>query len=176
MIDTEENIKRLYPIIRSRISSDKALTLLHIGALRTIITTGIDALVLAIGTEKTGQEFFHHAPPTPEEVENAINVVEEEVIRAYKMTGKRSILCTTDNSIREIAQLAGVLEQPEMLLSREAMESLFNRLAALSMGRPTAKDDLRVDASFSATILILREIMFHLGFKFINVIQIAEQN
>jgi hypothetical protein len=44
------------------------------------------------------------------------------------------------------------------------------------MGRPTAKDDLRVDASFSATILILREIMFHLGFKFINVMQIAEQN
>ena len=30
MIDTEENIKRLYPIIRSSISSDKALTLLHI--------------------------------------------------------------------------------------------------------------------------------------------------
>ena len=63
-----------------------------------------------------------------------------------------------------------------MLLSREAMESLFNRLAALSMGRPTAKDDLRVDASFSAMILILREIMFHLGFKFINVMQIAAQN
>jgi exopolyphosphatase/pppGpp-phosphohydrolase len=176
MIDTEENIKRLYLIIKSRISSDKALTLLHIGALRTIITTGTDVLVLAIGTEKTGQEFFHHAPPTPEEVENAINVVEDEVARAYKLTGKGSILCTTDTSIREIVHLASVPDQTEMLLSREAMESLFTRLAALSMGRPTAKDDLRVDASFSATLLILREVMFHLGFTFINVMQIAAQN
>jgi hypothetical protein len=72
--------------------------------------------------------------------------------------------------------LASVPDQTEMLLSREAMESLFTRLAALSMGRPTAKDDLRVDASFSATLLILREVMFHLGFTFINVMQIAAQN
>ena len=63
-----------------------------------------------------------------------------------------------------------------MLLSREAMESLFTCLTALSMGRSTVKDDLRVDASFSATLLILREVMFHLGLTFINVIQIAGQN
>jgi exopolyphosphatase/pppGpp-phosphohydrolase len=162
--------------MRSRISSDKALTLLHIDALQTIIATGTDVLVLPIGTGKTAPEFFHHAPPTPEEVENAINVVEDEVTRAYQMICKGSILCTTDNSIREIVHLTSVPDKTEMLLSREAMESLFTRLAALSMGRPTAKDDLRVNASFSATILVLREVMFHLGFKFINVIQIAEQN
>jgi len=108
-------------------------------------------------------------PPTPVEVENAINAIEDEVVRAHKITGTGSILYTRDNSIREIALLAGVPDQPEMSLSREAMESLFSRFAALSMGRPASKDNLRVDASFSAALLILREFMHHLGFAFINV-------
>ncbi len=173
MSNDEKDIRHHYSMLRPGFSPDKALTLLHIGADRTTIATGTDVLVLTIGTEKTGREFFHHAPPTPEEVENAINVVEDEVTRAHTMTGSASILCTTDESIREIARLAGLPDQPEILLSRDTMESLFTRLAALSMGRPAVKDNLRVDASFSATLLILREVMFHLGFTFINAMQVA---
>lgn len=64
----EEDLRHYYSIIRSRISSDKALTLLHIGAHQTIIWTETDkeavaVLVLTIGSEKTGSELFHHAPP-----------------------------------------------------------------------------------------------------------------
>ena len=179
MIDTEEDIRRCYSVLRSRLSLDKPLTLLHIGADRTVIATASNVLVLPIWTEKTGMESFHHAPPTPAEIENAINVVEDEVTRAHKMTGTGSILCTTDDSIREIAHLAGVPDQPEMRLNRDAMESLFTRLAALSTGRPAAKDNLRVDSSFSAALLILREFMFHLGFTFINITsgdKITQQN
>ena len=168
---SEADVKHQYSIIRPRIPSDKALTVLHIGRDRTIIATATDVLALSIGMEKTGREFFHHAPPTPEEVENAINVVEDEIERAHKSTGQGSILCTTDNSVREISHLASVPDQPEMTLSREALELLFTRLAALSMGRPAVKDNLRVDASFSAALLILREVMFHLGFTSINVLQ-----
>ena len=170
----EEDIRRLYSAIRARIASDRALTALHIGADQTIVATGTDnkiaaVLVLPIGSEKTGLEFFHHAPPTPEEVEHAINVVEDEMSRANRMTAAESLLYTADNSIREIAHLADVPDRPEIVLNRDAVETLFSRLATLSMGYPAAKDDLRADASFSATLLILREFMHHLGFTSINV-------
>jgi hypothetical protein len=46
----------------------------------------------------------------------------------------------------------------------EAVERLFDLLAALSLGRPASSAGIPADGVFAARLLILRELMHHLGF------------
>lgn len=62
---------------------------------------------------------------------------------------RNSSLYTTREPVREIALVAGLPEQPKLLLSRDTVERTFERLAA--------------------TVLILREFMHHLQFLTITV-------
>jgi exopolyphosphatase/pppGpp-phosphohydrolase len=171
---TESEIKEIFIKIKQENAADKNIALLHTGKEQTYIITedkenNIIFLKLDIGTEKTGFTYFHHSPPTPDEVENAINVVEDELTKIFSRITKQSVLYTKDEQVKEIAILAGVKNHDEMILSRNDMESLFSRLAALSMGRSVKTDIIPVDSSFSAGLLILREIMHHLGYEFINI-------
>lgn len=102
-------------------------------------------------------------------MENAINLVEDELFRIRHSIVKGSTLSTTDASVRSIATIAGVPDQPYMLLTRDLVEQIFNRLAAIVQGRPASQDSIPTTAKFSATLLILREFMHHLDFASIEV-------
>lgn len=150
------------------------LTVLHIGAEQTTVlcrqgSTMATPLVLNVGAQKTARLFFKHAPPTPYELENAIAAVEDEVMRVQAQIVPDSCLVTSDAAIREIARLAGMTSTTPRLLARDDMEQVFQRLAELSLGRPTSQDDMPTDAAFAATLLILREFMQHLHFTSITV-------
>jgi len=139
-----------------------------------MIATGRDSnpeatLTLAIGVRKTAADHFNHNPPTPGELENALLTVEDEVIRARTLNTGGSALFTTDAAIREIALLAGVPDRPELILSLEAMERIFGRLAAVTLGRPASQEGIPAGAAFAATLLILREFMHHLKFSSITI-------
>ena len=43
------------------------------------------------------------------------------------------------------------------------LEQLFQRLAAIALGRPAASEGLPADPHFFAAALLLRELMHHLG-------------
>lgn len=149
-------------------------TTLHIGSDVTRVTrTGgsqpDDTLVLRMGSERTATDFFRHTPPTPMEMENAIMEVEDEVIRAGKRLWKDSLLCTQDVGIREIAQLAGLPESARMVLQVDAVERLFDLLAAWVQGRPASSAGIPQDSGFAARLLILREFMHHLQFASITI-------
>lgn len=170
-----DGIKQLafdtYRLIRQNRSLGHAVTILHVGDDYSFIAQGTDDLkpdnlwVFDIGTEKTAREFFKHNPPTPVEVENAIQVVEDEVMPLHKLLVLGSDLYTTDAGIREIAQLTVYREGEQgILLARADMENVFNRLAAIISCRPASQDILSVTNSYAATLLILREVMHHLGF------------
>ncbi|WP_295953841.1 hypothetical protein [Rhodoferax sp.] len=142
------------------------IAVLHIGADRTAIAVGSGpqadaALELAIGTHKTAVDWFHHNPPTPGELENAIQWVEDEVTRARGLVAGYPALWTADPWVQEMAQIAGVTGTA---LSIEAVERLFDLLAALSQGRPAASAGIPNTPAFAATLLVLREFMHHLGF------------
>ncbi|BDT66642.1 hypothetical protein os1_08050 [Comamonadaceae bacterium OS-1] len=146
------------------------IAVLHIGADQTGIAVGSGphadaALVLAIGTRKTAADWFRHRPPTPADLENAIQWVEDEVTRARALVAEHSVLWTTDSWAPEMAQLAGVTGTA---LSIEAVEGLFDLLAALSQGRPAASAGIPDTPAFAATLLVLREFMHHLGFTEIH--------
>jgi hypothetical protein len=113
-------------------------------------------------------------------MEHAIMTVEDEVIRVRHLTADYPSLYTTDAGVREIAVLAGVAggadvgvhagaDAPVMTLTLDAMESCFDRLAALVQGRPPTQDSLPPTAAFAARLLILREFMHHLKFASITV-------
>jgi exopolyphosphatase/pppGpp-phosphohydrolase len=152
------------------------MTLLHIGAEQTVVTAGRQPdpaakLVLALGSQKTARDYFKHAPPHPLEVENAIAAVEDEVTRAKSMIPPGSGLFTVDASVREIALYSGVVDAASMRLPIDAVERAFDRLAAVSLGRPAAHEGLPENAEFAATLLILREFMHHLQFAQITILE-----
>ena len=143
---------------------------LHIGAthteVRAVSTSALSDtpthLVLAIGSQHIVQHFFHHQPPTALEVENAIQTVEDEVVRARALVPAGTEIFCADAGVHAIAAAAGVTEVGVQTLSLEQVERTFNRWVALVEGRPQSQDTLPTDPAFAATLLILREFMHHL--------------
>lgn len=148
-------------------------TTLHIGEEQTVVTSRSgnelgSPITLPMGSVKTAKR-FKHDPPTEAEMENAIMLVEDELFRIRHSIMNGSALSTTDVSVRDIARMAGVPEQPNLTLTRELVEETFNRLSAIVQGRPMTQDSIPTNAQFSATLLILREFMHHLNFVSIEV-------
>ena len=174
--EIRRRVEKLYTSCREKTVGMFPVTILHIHADFTLIASGQKATpenmwLLEIGSEKTSQEFFRHNPPTPGEVEKAIQTVEDEVMMLSKLLPSGSALYTTDTAIRHIAlQKDNAENTPEIVLSRPDMEQIFGRLAAIISGRPASSDSLPTDNAFATTLLILREVMFHLKFTEIKII------
>lgn len=149
---------------------------LHMGAEHTLIAAGQDpaepaiVLTLALGHDKTAREFFRGAVPTPLELETAIAAVEDEVHAAHRRYRERlpegppTTPLSADPGLHEAATLAGMAPGPWRVLPLDAVERLFNRLAAVSEGRPAAHEGLPESPAFAARLLVLRELMHHMPF------------
>jgi exopolyphosphatase/pppGpp-phosphohydrolase len=150
-------------------------TWLHIGETETAITTKIpnipgSTLLMPVGTLKTGHEYFKHDPPTALEIEHAIEAVEDALAGISDSVEVGSLLYTSDPTIRQIAHVAGIGHRQQAELSRELVERTFDRLVALTAGRPITQDAIPTDPEFTAGLLILREFMQHLQFTSIMVL------
>lgn len=172
----QADIRARFRHLRAGAGLQGAVTVLHIGAEHTAVATGpgdeaTAVLVLDIGAQKTARQFFKRSPPTPLEMENAIATVEDEVIRAVPMLAPGSALLCADAVVREMALLAGVAPGESMAMPLDAMERVFERLAAVAEGRPVAREGLPQGADFAAALLILREFMHHLRFGSITVLR-----
>ncbi|MBK5143551.1 hypothetical protein I2494_07435 [Budviciaceae bacterium BWR-B9] len=173
---SEAEIQQQYAVLQTRMQNDAPLTLLHIGSQNTLVISGvkhqpISVQLLHIGSDKTAADYFHHQPPTPDEMENAIMAVEDEVIRIRASIPDGAQLCTTDLSIRDMALIAGLAEQAELSMSLDTMERTFDRLASVMLGRPAASEGIPEENSFAARLLILREFMHHLAFPSIAIMK-----
>ncbi len=176
----EAEVRLRYAAIQGLVANTGSTTLLHIGAENTGIAIGYGAkmqaqLVLAIGSSTTARAHFTHRPPTPLEFENAIASVEDELMRARQFVPEGSTLCTTDQTLREIAMLAGADPEPVVRLPLESLERVFNRLTAIAEGRPASQDTLPADNEFAATLLIVREFMHHLRFPSLVIADVKVQ-
>jgi exopolyphosphatase/pppGpp-phosphohydrolase len=170
----QTEIYHRYRAIRRSLPAGTPITVLHIGEQETAVATGVGAepqtaLTLAIGSQKSANQFFHHTPPTPGEIEKAIMQIEDEITRAREMIAGYSILVTSDASIREIAHIASGLVDSAVQLPIEAVEQVFSLLASYSLGRPASIAGIPANPEFAATLLILREFMHHLKFSSISV-------
>lgn len=169
------SILQRYRASRVRLAWGTPRAVVHIGAEQTTVAAGTGdepetVATLGIGWRKTATEYFRHEPPTPGEMEQAIKAVEDELMRVRPAIPPGSTLLTTDASVTRIAQAAGLRDPVESSLSLEAVEHTFDRLAAVTLGRPASIEGLPAGAGFAATLLILREFMHHLKFASIQVI------
>ena len=167
-------MERRYAALRADCPAGSAVTVLHIDAQQTLIASGTGpqpdvTFTLALGSHKTAADLFWHKPPTPGEMENAIMVVEDELFRVRALAANGSVLRSDDPALRQIALLAGATDDAELTLSVDAVERLFDALAALVLGRPASSSGIPDDAAFAATLLILREFMHHLQFASIRI-------
>ena len=160
-----------YARARALSGQTQALAVLHIGARATVIAWGTgpapQAVSLAMGHERTAREHFRHDLPTPGELEVAIMAVEDELMRVHRQIPQGLPLWSLDAQVRTVADAAGL--PPEAVrLTRDTVEHTFNRLVAVSQGRPATQEGLPLQAGFAASLLILRELMHHLGFEAIT--------
>jgi len=160
-----------YRTVRQKAPGNKPISVLHIDDEYSFIVHGTDATnpekiwTFDIGKVKTARDFFKLFPPTPGEIENAIQVVEDEVMPLHKLLIPGSGLYSTDTSIKEIAEYAMSEDnKDELILTRDSMERVFSRLAAIITGLPSSQDVLPASNEFASTLLILREVMHHLSF------------
>jgi exopolyphosphatase/pppGpp-phosphohydrolase len=172
--DAETEVRTRYAALKAHSPEGMPLTVLHVGPEQTGIASGSApdpeaVLTLGIGAQKTARDFFKHAPPWPNELEDAIALVEDALAPARDRLAGDSTLFSADAALREIALLASIPESPELTLPIDAMERVFGRLAAVSLGRPCGLDRLPESPEFAATVLILREFMHHMRFSAITI-------
>jgi len=121
------------------------------------------SLPLSPGT--LAAQVFSRDLPTPVELERAIDVVENALDATGLPAIPRGTLVSDDVWVRQLPGLAVA----DGTLSREEVESLFQRLASASLGQPSAALGLPAGREAAATLLLLRELMHHLGFEAIRI-------
>ncbi|MDP4210783.1 MAG: hypothetical protein Q8928_18390 [Bacteroidota bacterium] len=165
-----------YRKARVGFSNGIPLTVLHIADEYTIAVFGHEnnqpsmIWTFPIGSEITARNYFRHNPPTPGEIEEAITIVEDEVMPIKKLLDHNSKLITLDSTIKDVAFQTETIDHAlGLVLTIGNMEGVFNRLAAIITGRPASMDTLPTTLSFAASLLILREFMHHLGYTDITI-------
>jgi exopolyphosphatase/pppGpp-phosphohydrolase len=149
--------------------ADRA-TFLDLGDRHSTVWSQSDGLRLNDSTFPVGlgllvERCFRHVPPTPIELEHAIEITEELVMPlARRYSGNEALTVTgVGAELVSPALTAGGIHGNSVTL--DELEVLFNRLAAVSEGLPVSNEALPVKRKIFAAVLILREFMHHLGFQ-----------
>ncbi|WP_421252522.1 hypothetical protein [Aeromonas sp. 600724] len=120
--------------------------------------------LLAFGCDAIQPGPFRHSPPTPLELERAIMVVEDELMRLAP-----AIPAGLPLTLRAEPSLTDVLgDNP---LEREQIEQAFGQLAAMAEGDPLAASLLSRDEHFAAVLLIVREWLHHLASESVLIVE-----
>lgn len=148
--------------------SDSRITSFRLGPRRTTLSEhGAAEIVLAIGVGDLVEAVFRHDPPTPAEMERAIDLVEDALMASRLPQGDRGDLLTSDVLLRGLPGL----REAGARLQRADVEALFQGLASASLGHPGARGDIPAGAETAAALLVLRECMHHLGYEAVRVHQ-----
>jgi hypothetical protein len=126
-------------------------------------------LVVGAGWRTIARDYLKHDPPSPLELENAIGAIEDQIARAGALPAKGSPVRTNDALVREIAVASGLPRDAETIFALSAVEQAYQRLAAQASRGLRSGDGLAAGNGAAAALVILRELMHHLGFPAIIV-------
>ena len=119
-------------------------------------------LSLPVSADALARDLLRHAPPSPLEIERAIERVEDAVMPARARLPAALRLQTSDARLRALVGAAGAARaDAPVWLDIDAVEQLFNRLVARAQGRPASQDPLPVDGPSAARLVIVRELLHH---------------
>jgi len=139
---------------------------IHIGTHETTVAAegGGDedrVLRLGIGTRRTADDFLARTPPSPAALERAIAAIEDAVEQARPLTAGRRVVLTGDAVFADVARRVGTSNGH---LTLEAVEQRYQEIANAAMGGVTSSGQaVEWNRQQMATVVILRELMHHLG-------------
>jgi len=140
---------------------DTATTRLQLDPQRTTLTIQSAAGgVVEIGYRSVRERFFKHDPPTPGELEAAIDAIEDALMASSALRVQGGTLVIDDEVRRRLPGL--LTDSPATTL--EDVEARFQRLASASLGHPGALATMPLGPEAAAALVILRECMHHLGY------------
>ena len=119
---------------------------------------------LPLGTASLARQWMRHTPPTPLDIEHAIEQTEDVVMPLAAKLVRNEQLLLRGAGAALILQGAGAAPGAELQWSLDDVEDLFNRLAMVSQGRPSGQEALPTAPEFYAAMVILRESLHHLRF------------
>ncbi len=137
-------------------------TRLRMEPLHTTLTTGSaePPVRMDIGYQGVAERFLRHDPPTPGELESAIDAVEDALMRARVQRLDAGTLVGSE----DMRSLLPALPLGRAAATLDEVEAGFQRLASASLGSPAARADTPQRAEAAASLVILRECMHHLGY------------
>jgi exopolyphosphatase/pppGpp-phosphohydrolase len=153
---------------------DRFVVTLHVGDEKFSLVSGGSQddtwlIEVPVGLQKLVREVLRHSPPTPIELESAISLIEDELMKVHRLLPTNASLETMDACMWDVVSLINPTAQNERLVTLEEVEQLFDLLAALSSGRTASIAGIPSDAYFAAALLLLREMMHHLNFKSVQM-------
>ena len=149
-------------------------TLLEMHGRHSDVHLSVDDMVpfhtsFAQGVDSLLQQSLKHDPPLPGELEHAIELAEEAVMPLAKQFAHGPMLELRGQGAAVLSEALATAGIPAVQLTVEEVEVLFNRLVALSMGRPAGQEALAGSRELFAAMLLLREFMHHLGFSVVKI-------
>ncbi len=119
---------------------------------------------LKAGLDQLQRTFFHSKEPTEQEVENAINHIEEELTKTHGIANNNERLTC---HLRIASEL--LTNGDQGVVSREQVEEIFNRYADYITGEPASILNIHFDQEQFVALLLIREVMYHLNFHEIEL-------
>ena len=166
-----------YKYARGYASKPQAIVVLNLGNDQAALAWGTgdqpsQYSSLPLGLNKLAQRLVSKGRLSEMAMEQLIAEVEDMVMPLHASLPAKAKLFSQDSGIAELAQFAGMTDNAAPCqLPTDAVEHLFNRLVALAQGRPASQDHLPTSGHFSAALMVLRELLHHLGFEDITVIE-----
>ena len=119
---------------------------------------------LQLGTASLARQWMRHKPPTPLDIEHAIEQTEDVVMPLAAKLVRTEQLQLRGSGAALILQGVGAAPDAVLLWTLEQVEDIFNRIAMVSQGRPSGQEALPTAPEFYAALVILRECLHHLRF------------
>ena len=147
----------------------KAQTTLELGAETSTLVCNEDGQVvlqhsLPLGTASLARQWMRHTPPTPLDMEHAIEQTEDVVMPLAAKLVRTQQLVLRGSGAALILQAVGAKPDEALQWGLDEVEDLFNRIAMVSQGCPSGHEALPTAPEFYAAMLILRECLHHLRF------------
>ncbi|WP_165313575.1 hypothetical protein [Vibrio ziniensis] len=125
---------------------------------------------LPVGFDLISTRYFKHTPPTYDDIEYAINYIEDEIEKVVPQIASNGFTLITDMGfIRQIAILSGLTDSSEIHFKRDDLEYIFGQYAEIAMGRHPYPHESDISPKFYAQLLIFREFMHHLKFDYVTI-------
>jgi hypothetical protein len=146
-----------------------AQTTFQLGAdASTVVCTEAGQVVLqqtlALGTASLARQWMRHTPPTPLDIEHAIEQTEDIVMPLAAKLVRTEQLQLSGSGAALVLQGVGAEPDAELHWNLDEVEDLFHRIAMVSQGRPSGQEALPTAPEFYAAMVILRECVHHLRF------------